>query len=181
MAAALKVGLNAVEFSDILLKRKSSAGLEIRNLADTDYRDLYANVIYALQLSGISQLRAAAADISFQCYLGSYLEVARMVSNGDAYFGIPRAGPILPDATKTRALGSVSKYWNQAFIDAIICSDSIDLDPTVGDAVIYFKHDGAANEASLRYDKVNKRLELWIDGAIVGYCNAALGWVNGAP
>jgi hypothetical protein len=112
----------------------------------------------------------------------AYETVAALRSHAtQPYFEILASGSLLPHTTKSPSLGSAAKYWNQAFVDAILCSNSIDMHPTAGDAVIYFKHDGAANEASLRYDKVNKRLELWIDGAIVGYCNAALGWVNGAP
>ena len=114
--------------------------------------------------------------------VSAYETVARLMSSAtQPYFEILASGSLLPHTTKTPSLGSATKYWNQAFVDAILCSNSIDMHPTAGDAVIYFKHDGAANEASLRYDKVNKRLELWIDGAIVGYCNAALGWVNGPP
>ena len=118
-------------------------------------------------------------ELVFRSYTaGAYVEVGRL---DEGSIILSQAGDIIPVSTKTKSLGSAAKYWNQLFVDAILCSNSIDMHPTAGDAVIYFKHDGAANEASLRYDKVNKRLELWIDGAIVGYCNAALGWVNGAP
>jgi len=181
-----------LNFQNLLLKEETTA-LSIKNLADTERRDLrarnwycYDSMVFYVSSGKIRTFFNTAADkIDFQARdiaASAYETVATMQSHAtQPYFEILASGSLVPHTTKSPSLGSVSKYWNQAFIDAIICSDSIDLDPTAGDAVIYFNHDGAANEASLRYDKVNKRLELWIDGAIVGYCNAALGWVNGPP
>ena len=161
---------------DIGIRRIGSI-LYFMNAAGTAYRDFGAYRYYWYYTKSLNPTGNAIM------YTQSGIEVASVGfgSGADATFNIARAGDIIPVSTKTKSLGSVTNYWNQAFVDAILCSNSIDMHPTPGDAVIYFKHDGAANEASLRYDKVNKRLELWIDGAIVGYCNAALGWVNGAP
>jgi hypothetical protein len=159
----------------------------VRNKANTAWKSfvvasLYANVFQpAFWDVGYIRTRSkSTAQILLEAHTGAAFQtIARLMSGANPYFDIPLAGDLLPISNKS--LGSASQYWNQAFVDAILCSNSIDMHPTAGDAVIYFKHDGAANEASLRYDKVNKRLEQWIDGAIVGYCNAALGWVNGAP
>jgi hypothetical protein len=153
-------------------------------------RDFYARWymgagLYTRSATGVIQTAGgdAAYKINLQAWdvgASGYEVIAALQSHAtDPFLEVFKS--FIPGTTKAPSLGSATKYFNQAFIDAIICSNSIDLDPTPGDAVIYFKHDGAANEASLRYDKVNKRLELWIDGAIVGYCNAALGWVNGPP
>jgi len=148
------------------------------HLADFVCQDLLPQHLSLQSVAAYIRSRTGATRyFTLNSHDGSvYHETAKCIGGR---LDILRGGDILPISNKS--LGDASNYWNQAFIDAIVCSNSIDLDPTAGDAVIYFKHDGAANEASLRYDKVNKRLELWIDGAIVGYCNAALGWVNGPP
>jgi hypothetical protein len=177
---------NVLMFDDICLRRVSSTIVGIYAQNKTSLRSFIADAVKMWSMiaagntfelktatggSGIIQLRAHTG--------AAYKTVATVQSAASPYLGIELAGDIIPISNKS--LGSATQYWNQAFVDAILCSNSIDMHPTAGDAVIYFKHDGAANEASLRYDKVNKRLELWIDGAIVGYCNAALGWVNGPP
>jgi hypothetical protein len=187
---------SVLNFPNMLLKEITATDLGIRNKADTGFYNFQVgNVIVRNANSGViwytdtgvlkTWYSGASNKIDLQgrdIGASAYETVARIQSHAtQPYFEILASHSLIPHTTNVPNLGSVSKYWNQAFIDAIICSDSIDLDPTPGDAVIYFNHDGAANEASLRYDKVNKRLELWIDGAIVGYCNDALGWVNGPP
>ena len=174
--------------ASLIKERPAPFPIEIwlRNRADDAFFPLRCATTYvtgAVYTSyGIrSDAPIAGHNLVLEVGSGSYSTVARAIAAATSYFEILQSGSLIPHTTKNPSLGSVTKYWNQAFIDAIICSNSIDMDPTAGDAVIYFNHDGAANEASLHYDKVNKRLELWIDGAIVGYCNAALGWVNGAP
>jgi len=186
MTGDLDVGANSVFIDDLALTRISAWLLRVHQKGNLgsyrgmEFGELRAHTSFRLYDDN-SKLLGPEHDTRhglFQSYSGGYLTVMDMYSG---LIDIPRAGDIIPVSTKTKSLGSAAKYWNQLFVDAILCSNSIDMHPTSGDAVIYFKHDGAANEASLRYDKVNKRLELWIDGAIIGYCNAALGWVNGAP
>jgi hypothetical protein len=191
MTADLDMATHNIILNDLLIKRASADYLGVRDATDTSWKAVYCAGLTVLgggltwdAQNGI--LRAYASiwgNVILQAKDTAYRECAKLYGGGGggAEFSIARAGDIIPVSTKTKSLGSAAKYWNQLFVDAILCSNSIDMHPTAGDAVIYFKHDGAANEASLRYDKVNKRLELWIDGAIVGYCNAALGWVNGAP
>jgi hypothetical protein len=170
-----------IKFQDFLLTRGGTEKLAIYNHAKTVLKHIMFWTGYGRGFEGTPHitLRPQAGSDTYHVLMRSGATHVDVAKCWGGFLDIMRAGDITPLPSKS--LGNISNYWNQAFIDAIICSDSIDLHPTAGDAVIYFKHDGAANEASLRYDKVNKRLELWIDGAIVGYCNAALGWVNGPP
>ena len=187
MLSDLAMGLsNVLMFGDICLRRVSANYLGVYDSNKTTLHRLLVDEIkpWSIAAAGATldhKSGTGGSDkLRLRGYTGAAYVTCATVQNAAApYLDIELAGDIIPISNKS--LGSATQYWNQAFVDAILCSNSIDLHPTAGDAVIYFKHDGAANEASLRYDKVNKRLELWIDGAIVGYCNAALGWVNGPP
>ena len=117
----------------------------------------------------------AAKPWLFGGYDGAaYQTVAKINAATTPNFEIPLAGDIIPVSTKTKSLGSAAKYWNQLFVDAILCSNSVDLEPATN-PVIYFDHDGPTAEDSLRYNKTTNHLEVVIGGVVRAYCDAT-GW-----
>jgi hypothetical protein len=117
-----------------------------------------------------------AKDFLFRVYEGGYQTAARLVSNLGGFTGLEilKSGSLIPYATKIPSLGSAAKYWNQAFIDYLLISTGIDLEPCV-DPYIYFDHDGPTAEDALRYDKSTNHLEVVIGGTVRAYCDAT-GW-----
>ena len=157
----------------------------VRNKANTAWKSftvasLYANVFQpAFWDVGYIRTRSkSTAQILLEAHTGAAFQtIARLMSGADPYFDIPLAGDLLPISNKS--LGSASKYWNQAFIDEVLLTSDIDLEPSALPR-IYFDHDGVSAEDSIEYDKTNNRLLFYIGGSVVGYVDNT-GFHDGAP
>ena len=169
--------------------KAGSNSLDCRNWADTAFKRwrVGSEMIYEyLQFpsTSVEPIIYANRTLHFKALntAVAWETCARMNSwlgAGLTNFDIPQAGDIIPVSSKTKSLGSVAKYWNQAFIDEVLLTSDIDLEPSALPR-IYFDHDGVSAEDSIEYDKTNNRLLFYIGGSVVGYVDNT-GFHDGAP
>jgi hypothetical protein len=179
-----------VDLADKTSYLKFQDALFRQHPTDATYVELRKSDLSALLNLAVDVLNAgsyrcgwATMDVSnrlrFRTWFGgAWTEVGQIYfTTGD--FTISRAGDIIPVSTKTKSLGSITKYWNQAFIDEVLLTSDIDLEPSALPR-IYFDHDGVSAEDSIEYDKTNNRLLFYIGGSVVGYVDNT-GFHDGAP
>ena len=147
------------------------------HLADFVCQDLLPQHLSLQSVAAYIRSRTGATSyFTLNSHDGSiYHETAKCIGGR---LDILRGGDIIP-VSSTKSLGSATNYWNQAFIDEVLLTSDIDLEPSALPR-IYFDHDGVSAEDSIEYDKTNNRLLFYIGGSVVGYVDNT-GFHDGAP
>lgn len=137
LEGTLTIGGNALIGSNYLIRPSSYGGIYIRDVADSDWRDIHGRYLYGYGLRGVAwntvvKSRAFLGDkITFQNYqpMGSWTDVVRII-NGEAQ--MPRMGD-------TTALAGKALDWRLGFFYPKRVSDNTAPTPASGELLMWHR------------------------------------------